>query len=104
MRAVCAELRRRHGWLLIFDNAEDIDHIRPVLPGGAGHVLITTRRGGFGYLGPVLDLDVLPRPEARHPAAATGHPGSPTTTSTSLLSCSVTCRWPWSRPPRLVVR
>ena len=34
-------------------------HIRPVLPGGAGHVLITTRRGRFGYLGPVLDLDVL---------------------------------------------
>jgi len=31
---------------------------------GAGHVLITTRRSGFGYLGPVLDLDVLLRPEA----------------------------------------
>ena len=62
--AVCAELRRRRGWLLIFDNAEDIAHIRPVLPGGAGHVLITTRRGGFDYLGPVLDLDVLPRPKA----------------------------------------
>ena len=64
VRAVCAELRRRHGWLLVFDNAEDIAHIRPVLPGGAGHVLITTQRGGFGYLGPVLDVDVLPRPEA----------------------------------------
>ncbi len=64
VRIVCAELRRRHRWLLIFDNAEDIGHIRPVLPGGPGHVLITTRRGGFGYLGPVLDLDVLPRSEA----------------------------------------
>jgi tetratricopeptide (TPR) repeat protein len=64
VRAVCAELRRRRGWLLVFDNAEDINHLRPLLPGGAGHVLITTRRGGFGYLGPVLDLDVLPRPEA----------------------------------------
>jgi len=64
VRAVCAELRRRRGWLLVFDNAEDIDHIRAVLPGGPGHVLITTRRGGFSYLGPVLDLDVLPRPEA----------------------------------------
>ncbi|HET9255791.1 MAG TPA: FxSxx-COOH system tetratricopeptide repeat protein [Pseudonocardiaceae bacterium] len=63
-RAVRAELRRRRGWLLIFDNAEDIDHIRGVLPGGAGHVVITTRRGGFGYLGPVLDLDVLPRSES----------------------------------------
>ncbi|MDQ3274477.1 MAG: FxSxx-COOH system tetratricopeptide repeat protein, partial [Actinomycetota bacterium] len=64
VRAVCAELRRRPRWLLIFDNAEDLADLRPVLPGGAGHVLITTRRGGFGYLGPVLDLDVLPRPEA----------------------------------------
>jgi hypothetical protein len=64
VRTVCAELRRRHGWLLIFDDAQDVDHIRPVLPGGAGHVLITTRRSGFSYLGPVLDLDVLPRPEA----------------------------------------
>jgi tetratricopeptide (TPR) repeat protein len=64
VRAVRAELRRRRDWLLIFDNAEDIDHLRDVLPGGAGHVLITTRRSGFGYLGPVLDLDVFPRPEA----------------------------------------
>jgi tetratricopeptide (TPR) repeat protein len=63
-RAVCAELRRRHGWLLIFDNAEDVGHIRPFLPGGTGHVLITTRRGGFGFVGPVLDLDVFSRPEA----------------------------------------
>ncbi len=64
VRAVGAELRRRQRWLLVFDNAEDLAHIRSVLPGGAGHVLITTRRGGFGYLGPVLDLDVLPRLEA----------------------------------------
>ncbi|MDQ4032116.1 MAG: FxSxx-COOH system tetratricopeptide repeat protein [Actinomycetota bacterium] len=63
-RAVGAELRRRQRWLLVFDNAVDIAHIRPLLPGGTGHVLITTRRGGFGYLGPVLDLDVLPRAEA----------------------------------------
>ncbi|MGH3942071.1 MAG: FxSxx-COOH system tetratricopeptide repeat protein, partial [Pseudonocardiaceae bacterium] len=64
VRAVCAELRCRSRWLLIFDNAEDLAHLGPVLPGGAGHVLITTRRSGFRYLGPVLDLDVLPRPEA----------------------------------------
>jgi tetratricopeptide (TPR) repeat protein len=64
VRTVYAELRRRRSWLLIFDDAQDIDHIRPVLPDGAGHVLITTRRSGFGYLGSVLDLDVLPRSEA----------------------------------------
>jgi tetratricopeptide (TPR) repeat protein len=62
--AVCAGLRRRQRWLLIFDNAEDVGHIRPALPAGSGHVLITTRRRGFSYLGPVLDLEVLPRSEA----------------------------------------
>src|SRR5262249_57727037 len=61
VRAVCAELRRRGRWLLILDNAEDVDHIRPILPGGSGHVLITTRRGGFRAIGHVLDLDVLAR-------------------------------------------
>ena len=45
--AVCRELRGRDRWLLVFDNAEDAREIGPLLPGGAGHVLITTRRGGF---------------------------------------------------------
>jgi tetratricopeptide (TPR) repeat protein/Mrp family chromosome partitioning ATPase len=30
-------------WLLIFDNAEDIPAVRPYLPTGGGHVLITSR-------------------------------------------------------------
>ncbi len=64
VRAVCAELRKRLAWLLIFDNAERIEDIRPVLPGGTGHVLVTTRRGGFRALGPVLDLDVFDRVDA----------------------------------------
>jgi len=64
VRAVCAELRKRLGWLLIFDNAERIEDIRPVLPGGTGHVLVTTRRGGFRALGPVLDLDIFDRADA----------------------------------------
>jgi hypothetical protein len=49
---------------MVFDNAEDIDKIRKMLPSGSGHVLITTRRPRFGSLGPVLDLDILSRPEA----------------------------------------
>jgi tetratricopeptide (TPR) repeat protein len=57
-------LRVRGRWLLIFDNAEDWQQIRPLLPGGAGHVLITTRRGGFRSLGGVVDLDILDRAEA----------------------------------------
>ena len=64
VRAVCNDLRRRQAWLLIFDNAERIEDLRPVLPGGTGHVLVTTRRGGFRVLGPVLDLGVFDRANA----------------------------------------
>ena len=63
-RAVCKELRVRDRWLLIFDNAEDPEVIGPLLPGGAGHVLITTRRSGFAVLGGILDLDAMDRRDA----------------------------------------
>jgi NB-ARC domain len=58
-------LREVPGWLLIFDNADTVDVILPWLPPGPlppgvpGHVLVTTRRSGFGSLGRVLDLDVI---------------------------------------------
>jgi tetratricopeptide (TPR) repeat protein len=64
IRALHADLRQRRRWLLVFDNAEHYDDIRPLLPGGAGHVLVTTRRSGFRALGEVLDLDVLDRADA----------------------------------------
>jgi hypothetical protein len=57
-------LRARDRWLLIFDNAEDAHETGPLLPGGPGHVLITTRRSGFRALGEVLDLETLDRPDA----------------------------------------
>ncbi len=64
LRAVHRTLCARARWLLIFDNAENAEEIRPLLPGGAGHVLITTRRSGFGAVGSVLDLDTLDRADA----------------------------------------
>src|ERR1700733_7963086 len=62
--AIRRALRARDRWLLIFDNAEDMQEIRALLPGGTGHVLITTRHGGFRSLGEVVDLDILNRTEA----------------------------------------
>ncbi|TQM83851.1 tetratricopeptide (TPR) repeat protein [Saccharothrix saharensis] len=50
--------------LLVFDNAEDAAALRDFLPRGAGRVLVTTRRSGFGGLGEVLDVDVLDRAES----------------------------------------
>lgn len=64
VRAVYAALRNRPDWLLVFDNAESPADLQPLLPSGPGHVLITTRRGGFSFLGSVLDMDVLPRDQA----------------------------------------
>ncbi|MET9631737.1 FxSxx-COOH system tetratricopeptide repeat protein [Lentzea sp. NPDC006480] len=61
---VLAHLRVRGRWLLVFDNAEDPAALRHYLPGGAGQVVITTRRNGFSALGTVLDLDVLDRDES----------------------------------------
>ncbi|MCP2248380.1 Tetratricopeptide (TPR) repeat [Lentzea aerocolonigenes] len=61
---VLADLRVRPRWMLVFDNAEDPAALRPYLPSGAGQVVITTRRNGFGALGTVLDLDVLSREES----------------------------------------
>jgi DNA-binding SARP family transcriptional activator len=60
---VLAELRRRRRWLLIFDNAERPQHVADYQPGGAGHVLITSRSPGWGGLGGRLEVDVLTRPE-----------------------------------------
>ncbi|NUT91493.1 MAG: tetratricopeptide repeat protein [Saccharothrix sp.] len=62
--AVLGVLRHRNRWLVVFDNAEDPAALWPYLPSGDGRVLITTRRGGFGAIGAVVDVDVLDRPES----------------------------------------
>ena len=58
-----AELGGRDRWLLIFDNAERPQDIADYRPGGAGHVLITSRAPGWGALGGRLEVDVLARAE-----------------------------------------
>jgi hypothetical protein len=58
-----AGLRDRTRWLLGFDNAELPADIADYRPGGAGHVLITSRNPGWGALGGRLEIDVLTRAE-----------------------------------------
>jgi hypothetical protein len=57
------ELRGRDRWLLVLDNAERPADVAGCLPGGAGHVLITSRNPGWGALGERLEVDVLTRAE-----------------------------------------
>jgi len=58
-------LRETANWLMIFDNADTVEDVAPWLPSGPmpggtlGHVITTTRRGGFAALGRVLDLNVI---------------------------------------------
>src|SRR3712207_5991786 len=58
-----AELRGRDRWLLVFDNADHPQDIADYQPGGAGHVLVTSRSPGWGALGGRLEVDVLARAE-----------------------------------------
>ncbi|MGY1764698.1 SARP family transcriptional regulator, partial [Geodermatophilus sp. SYSU D00779] len=58
-----AELRGRDRWLLVFDSAERPADVAAYLPGGAGHLLITSRHPGWGALGGRLEVDVLARAE-----------------------------------------
>jgi tetratricopeptide (TPR) repeat protein len=52
-------LRDRDRWLLIYDNAEDPAALSPFLPGGYGHVLITSRNPDWQELATPLPVDVF---------------------------------------------
>jgi transcriptional regulator with XRE-family HTH domain len=62
--AVLAELRARGRWLLVFDNAETPAEVAAWLPGGSGHVLITSRERGWAELAAPVEVDVLARAES----------------------------------------
>ncbi|MCX5336554.1 FxSxx-COOH system tetratricopeptide repeat protein [Streptomyces sp. NBC_00140] len=58
------ELGERSRWLLVFDNAEDPDALASFLPGGPGHVLITSRTPHWHTHAVPLDVDTLSRTES----------------------------------------
>jgi tetratricopeptide repeat protein/NB-ARC domain-containing protein len=61
---VLGELRERGQWLLVFDNAESPADVTPWLPGGGGHVLITSRERGWTEIAVPVEVDVLARAES----------------------------------------
>jgi esterase/lipase superfamily enzyme len=63
-QAVLAELRNRGRWLLVFDNAENPADIAPWLPGGGGHMLITSREHGWAQIAVPVEVDLLARTES----------------------------------------
>ncbi|MGH3996509.1 MAG: FxSxx-COOH system tetratricopeptide repeat protein, partial [Pseudonocardiaceae bacterium] len=52
-------LRERDRWLLIYDNAEDPRLLAPLLPGGVGQVLITSRDPRWGELAAAMPVDLF---------------------------------------------
>jgi Tfp pilus assembly protein PilF len=62
--AVLARLRSRPGWLVVFDNAVGPGDVTGVLPGGDGHVLITSRNRGWGGLATQMNVEVFERDES----------------------------------------
>ena len=62
--AVLSELREQGRWLLVFDNAENPADIAGWLPGGDGHVLITSRGRKWAELAASIEVDVLARDES----------------------------------------
>jgi tetratricopeptide (TPR) repeat protein len=57
-------LQERDRWLLIYDNAEQPPVLAPFLPGGAGHVVITSRHPDWQELATPLPVDLFDRIES----------------------------------------
>ena len=73
-KAAISWLRSQQRWLLIFDNAVNLDDVKPWLPGGtAGRVLITSRNPNFRGVGQTLEVKVFsPEHGAKFLADRTG--------------------------------
>jgi len=57
-------LHERQRWLLVFDNAEDPAGLERFLPGGAGHVLVTSRSPEWGKVAEPIGVHEFTRAES----------------------------------------
>ena len=62
--SVVTALGSRRDWLVVFDNAREPDDLTGMLPGGGGHVLITSRNRAWSGVASQLDLEVFSRAES----------------------------------------
>jgi DNA-binding SARP family transcriptional activator len=58
------KLRKWDRWLLIFDNAEEPAALARYLPGGGGHVVITSRNPGWDELATPVGVEMFDRAES----------------------------------------
>jgi tetratricopeptide (TPR) repeat protein len=64
VQALWDELRHRDRWLLVYDNAEQPQDLRPWWPPASGGVLVTSRNPAWSGVGLPLAVGVLPRNQA----------------------------------------
>jgi tetratricopeptide (TPR) repeat protein len=62
--SVMARLHELERWLLIFDNVEEPAAVYDWLPGGTGHVIITSRASGWAEIAMPVEVGVLARAES----------------------------------------
>ncbi|MCB0258175.1 MAG: tetratricopeptide repeat protein, partial [Calditrichaeota bacterium] len=66
-QAVIRWLGNNRHWLLIFDNAQELEHVRKYLPKAAkGHIIITSRNFDWGAVADLIDLQEWDRSESIH--------------------------------------
>jgi hypothetical protein len=51
-------------WILVFDNAEHPDVVRPFLPAGSGHVVVTSRNAEWAGVARTVEVDLFTRSES----------------------------------------
>lgn len=51
-------------WILVFDNAEHPDVVRPFLPAGLGHVVVTSRNSEWAGVARTVEVDLFTRSES----------------------------------------
>ncbi|MBA2679803.1 MAG: hypothetical protein H0U76_15580, partial [Ktedonobacteraceae bacterium] len=56
-------LADNEGWLLILDNADDLDVVEDLLPEGSGHILLTTREQKLGTIAQRVEVGTMDRQE-----------------------------------------
>ncbi|MBV8995924.1 MAG: TIR domain-containing protein, partial [Pseudonocardiales bacterium] len=64
IKALFARCRARPRWLLVFDNAPSQEAIRPWVPVGPGHVVVTSRDSRWSEIAAQVEVDVFVRGES----------------------------------------
>lgn len=52
-------------WLLVFDNADAPDEVRPFFPSGSGHVIVTSRNAEWAGVARTVEVDLFSRDESK---------------------------------------